>query len=131
MKTAPHVVEPKNLGAVDEILHLGEYWNEGLLRQHKNEIMATNFAMVNGAIHQIAKSIISKADTQFKNEPKERHLFATALTPGGNVHHLDSILQDVQTLHLITGEASAIGSYIVGTIADAINSMRRSLSNFD
>ncbi|MEG6616631.1 PRK06851 family protein [Peptococcaceae bacterium 1198_IL3148] len=152
--TAPHVVDPKNPGAVDEILHLGEYWNEGLLRQHKNEIMATNarvgrlfkiaysqlaeakvikderdgyydeatnFAMVNGVIHQIAKSIISKADTQFKNEPKERHLFATALTPGGNVHHLDSILQDVQTLHLITGEASAIGSYIVGTIADAIN----------
>lgn len=152
--TAPHVVDPQTPGAVDEILNLGEYWNEDLLRKCKEKIMvskarvsrlfkiaysqlaeakvikderdtyydeATNFAMVNGVIHEIAKSIVSKADIQFDIEPKERHLFATALTPGGNVHHLDSILQGVETLHLITGEATAIGSYIVGTITDAIN----------
>ncbi|WP_031517892.1 PRK06851 family protein [Desulfofalx alkaliphila] len=152
--TAPHVTEPKNPGAVDEILYLGDYWNEDLLRKNKDKIMAakarvsrlfkiaycqlaeakvikdeldsyydeaSNWAMVNGTIHEIAKSIFSKADLQFKKIPEERHLFATAFTPKGKVHHLDSILQDVETLHLITGEAGAIASHMVGTLAHAVN----------
>ncbi|HHW43578.1 MAG TPA: hypothetical protein GXX25_07180 [Desulfotomaculum sp.] len=40
--TAPHVVDPKNPGAVDEIIHLGDHWNEEGLRAHKKEIMALN-----------------------------------------------------------------------------------------
>jgi len=31
--TSPHVVDPKNPGAVDEIIHLGDYWNEEALRE--------------------------------------------------------------------------------------------------
>lgn len=34
--TAPHVVDPKNPGAVDEIIHLGDYWNEDGIREPKN-----------------------------------------------------------------------------------------------
>lgn len=40
--TAPHVVDPKNPGAVDEIVHLGDHWNEEGLRAHKKEILALN-----------------------------------------------------------------------------------------
>ncbi len=40
--TAPHVVDPKNPGAVDEIIHLGDYWNEQSIRANKNEILACN-----------------------------------------------------------------------------------------
>lgn len=40
--TAPHVVDPKNPGAVDEIIHLGDYWSESGLRAHKREIMEAN-----------------------------------------------------------------------------------------
>jgi len=40
--TAPHVVDPKNPGAVDEILHLGDFWNEDLLRKNKEAILTTN-----------------------------------------------------------------------------------------
>jgi len=40
--TAPHIVDPKNPGAVDEIIHLGDYWNDAEMRKHKEEIMATN-----------------------------------------------------------------------------------------
>ena len=29
--TAPHIVDPKNPGAVDEIINLGDYWDEGNL----------------------------------------------------------------------------------------------------
>lgn len=40
--TAPHVVDPKNPGAVDEILNLGEYWNESGLVKDKHEIINYN-----------------------------------------------------------------------------------------
>ncbi|MCR4401765.1 MAG: PRK06851 family protein [Firmicutes bacterium] len=40
--TAPHVVDPKNPGAVDEIMNLGEFWDEKALRACKREIMEAN-----------------------------------------------------------------------------------------
>ncbi len=40
--TAPHVVDPKNPGAVDEIIHLGDHWNAGGLIRNKDEILASN-----------------------------------------------------------------------------------------
>lgn len=40
--TAPHVVDPKNPGAVDEILNLGEYWNESGLVKDKYDIINYN-----------------------------------------------------------------------------------------
>ncbi|HEX3046272.1 MAG TPA: PRK06851 family protein, partial [Bacillota bacterium] len=40
--TSPHVVDPRNPGAVDEILHLGDFWNEAGMRQGRSEIIALN-----------------------------------------------------------------------------------------
>jgi len=40
--TAPHTVDPRNPGAVDEIIHLGDYWNEEKIKQHREEIIAGN-----------------------------------------------------------------------------------------
>ncbi|ABN51672.1 MAG TPA: ATPase [Hungateiclostridium thermocellum] len=40
--TAPHVVDPKNPGAVDEIIHLGDFWNEKELRKNKEGILRDN-----------------------------------------------------------------------------------------
>ena len=37
--TAPHVVDPKTPGAVDEIINLGEFWNETGISANKNEII--------------------------------------------------------------------------------------------
>ncbi|MTI80316.1 MAG: hypothetical protein FH758_05440 [Firmicutes bacterium] len=152
--TAPHVVDPKNPGVVDEIIHLGDHWNEPEIRKSKEEVLASNarvgrlfeiaysqlaeakiirdelnnyyddainYGQVNGVIHEIAKSIVSKAKIQFAEEPYERHLFATAFTPNGQAHHLDTILQDVEKLYLVSGDATATGSYVVGTIADAMH----------
>jgi hypothetical protein len=44
--TAPHVVDPKNPGAVDEIIHLGDYWDEHAMRAPANRdaILKTNAA---------------------------------------------------------------------------------------
>lgn len=40
--TAPHIVDPKTPGAVDEIIHLGDFWDEKGLRANKDEVLASN-----------------------------------------------------------------------------------------
>ena len=37
--TAPHIVDPKDPGAVDEIINLGDYWNVEPLEKNKDEII--------------------------------------------------------------------------------------------
>ncbi len=39
--TAPHIVDPKNPGAVDEIVNLGEYWDAEGIRQHREAVIST------------------------------------------------------------------------------------------
>lgn len=38
--TSPHIVDPKHPGCVDEILNLGEYWDESKLVNNKAEIVS-------------------------------------------------------------------------------------------
>lgn len=40
--TSPHVVDPRNPGAVDEIIHLGDHWNEAGLRASREAILKLN-----------------------------------------------------------------------------------------
>ncbi len=40
--TAPHIVDPKNPGAVDEIVHLGDYWDEAGMRRNREPILHLN-----------------------------------------------------------------------------------------
>jgi len=40
--TAPHVVDPINPGAVDEIINLGDYWDRDGIKQNKENVMKIN-----------------------------------------------------------------------------------------
>lgn len=40
--TAPHVLDPRNPGAVDEIIHLGDYWNEAGMRANREQVLRLN-----------------------------------------------------------------------------------------
>ncbi|WP_418791577.1 PRK06851 family protein [Phosphitispora sp. TUW77] len=57
--TAPHVVDPKNPGAVDEIVHLGDFWDENLLRKNKSAILKTNHLV--GRFFQMAYFALKEA----------------------------------------------------------------------
>lgn len=48
--TAPHVIEPRYPGAVEEIINLGEAWNSGEIRKNKEMIVKT--AKENSAAHE-------------------------------------------------------------------------------
>ena len=38
--TAPHVVDPKHPGGIDEILNFGQFWNEDGIREHRDSLVA-------------------------------------------------------------------------------------------
>ncbi|WP_366922668.1 PRK06851 family protein [Metallumcola ferriviriculae] len=57
--TAPHVVDPKNPGAVDEIIHLGDHWQETVIRKFKNEVLAVNKRV--GRLFNIAYRSLAEA----------------------------------------------------------------------
>lgn len=40
--TAPHIVDPKNPGAIDEILDLGQCWNRKEIEKNKKELLECN-----------------------------------------------------------------------------------------
>ncbi|MGQ9556393.1 MAG: PRK06851 family protein [Desulfurispora sp.] len=78
--TAPHVVDPKNPGAVDEIVHLGDYWDEENLRRHKKEILASNREV--GRLFRRAYSYLAAAKL-FLDEVESYYQDTQALDTGG------------------------------------------------
>lgn len=40
--TAPHIVDPKNPGAVDMIVNLGDFWNEDGIRENREDVLNSN-----------------------------------------------------------------------------------------
>lgn len=136
--TAPHVVDPKNPGAVDEIIHLGDYWNEEGLRAHKKDILAVNrevgrlfkraysylaaakifldevksYYRDTGALNvgALDKKVLELTHEIFESKPRQtdnpkaRHLFATAITPKGPESHLDTIVDNLEKRYIILGD---------------------------
>ncbi len=153
--TAPHIVDPKYPGAVDEIVNLGEYWDENKLRAAKAEILSTtkrisrlfsiayshlaeakvirdemegyvsecmNFGGVNRLTAELIQDILGPIREQSEAEPRDRHLFCSAITPDGVVHHLESLLTDIERLFLIKGTPGSGRSTLVETVARAAHS---------
>lgn len=115
--TSPHTVDPKNAGAVETILNMGEFWDEAAIMANKSEIMrcnreissyfrkAYNFLEAAGSIYrncclpiqenkvkekveEIINDIPSPSE---KNKGKVRKLFADAVTPEGIVSYTDGL----------------------------------------
>jgi Cdc6-like AAA superfamily ATPase len=131
--TAPHVVDPVNPGAVDEVLNMGDCWNEeGFKRFRKNiidinkEVGKTfrrayrfigaakavhddwsnynNEALNNSKLNKLKEELKGKIiTTEVSSSGIERHLFATALTPNGIVTYVDIILSGYNNVYVLNG----------------------------
>lgn len=145
--TAPHIVDPKNPGAVDEIINLGEYWDESVIQKAKPKIMHCNYQ--NGRYFQAAYYALKEAQIaleewefyvkEFQNwqainqmtlnvekklfsagkggNGKERHLFAWSHTPQGKVQYIDTLLNDISTLYTLEGQPGTGKSTFLSRIA--------------
>lgn len=63
--TAPHVCDPRNPGAVDEIVHLGDFWDEGKLQAAKEQILQSNYRisrLFQTAYHHLAEAKIIREE---------------------------------------------------------------------
>ncbi|OAT79977.1 PRK06851 family protein [Desulfotomaculum copahuensis] len=151
--TAPHVVDPKNPGAVDEIIHLGDYWDEKGLRAGKAQILALNrevgrlfkraysyLAAANlfleevrgyyrdtgafnaGAFDRLSLELthdIFNGKPRQTDNPRARHLFATANTPDGSISYLDTIVSHLKKRYIINGDDGTGKTTLVRRLLDA------------
>lgn len=150
--TAPHVVDPVNPGAVSEIIHLGDYWNEAKLRAAREQILAVNrrlgrlfataysqlaeakvirdemesyvtesmrFAPVNQLTADLTREILGERPGRYEAEPWARHLFRSAVSPDGVVHHIGSLLTEVKQLYLLKGRPGSGRSTLVEAVSRA------------
>ena len=131
--TAPHVVDPINPGAVDSIIHLGDYWDEEGIRKNRDAVIsnservrsifgrAYNYLAAAGKMYD---NLVSIYESAIKNEElykfaakvigdelihKEicsnqgdiKKYFATAITPSGFEHFIDTLLFGYKKIYLI------------------------------
>ncbi|MGI6468847.1 MAG: hypothetical protein GXZ09_01160 [Syntrophomonadaceae bacterium] len=131
--TSPHVVDPVYPGAVDEILNLGDYWDQAMLKAHRKEIMhltqeiAKCFLRAYGRLreccmaydelkHYYAENRISRSLKRnlqaltadflagsVSDYRALRHLFAGALTPGGLITRLETLIDQETAIFAVKG----------------------------
>jgi hypothetical protein len=149
--TEPHVVDPSYPGAVDEIVNLGDYWDQSKLASYKEEIIslrsrvkhqfATTYSSLRMAklardeeiscqdealdyqcFHRLTgelfREIFSQNNSWGEGSPRERHLFASALTPQGIVHYLPSLLEGITFLYLLEGAPGSGKEMILRELAE-------------
>lgn len=155
--TSPHIVDPKNPGAVDEIINLGDYWNESMIRQFKNEIISCNGRIsryFQAAYYSLKEAKNAMDEWEFYLEPcqnwnsidllrykvekdlfkalpkgsgKSRHLFAWGHTPQGRTQYIDTLVHGLKTLYLLKGQPGTGKSTFLAKIADRAQMMGISL----
>ncbi len=116
--TSPHIVDPKNPGCVETIVNMGDFWDEGRLRESKEKIieinkkikgyfaLAYNYLAAAGSIYKnipeccngrivksTAKTIFDEAAGRESvcGKGKIRKLFASATGPAGTISFADSL----------------------------------------
>lgn len=131
--TAPHVVDPRFPGAVDEIINLGQYWNRSQIQENRTEVL-TLTAQVSRCFERVylrlREAAIAYAEwSSFLMEARDqvainrnimalaedfvqgtsfspqasRHLFAAAITPEGVKTTIDSLVDDGFALFGVKG----------------------------
>lgn len=143
--TAPHVIDPRYPGVVDQIINLGDHWDERYLKSHKKEIknlvdeISGSFAAAYDHLHEAKKVYdewkninveamdFEKANQKTEqlmqeifnvNAPMVRHMFAGAITPGGLVNFISNITEDCKTRYILKGLPGTGKSTLIKKIAE-------------
>ena len=151
---APHKVDPKNPGAVDEIINLGEFWDEAKVIAQRESILSSNRETARlyrrayrylaaaklfldevedyyrenrcldmAGLDRLALQVIGEILEGKVNKEgpgrRERHLFATAITPDGPVSYLDTIVSSGFQRYIISGDDGTGKNELIARVKDA------------
>lgn len=149
--TSPHVVDPVNPGAVDSIVHLGDFWDGEALKKCKSHVLesgskikswfgsaycylaaagslydalaqAYEDAMEDGELYKLAARIVGDemAHREIAIKPgRMKKQFASAITPAGVQHHLESIIEGYEKLYMITGPVGLSNTRLLNIAAES------------
>lgn len=143
--TAPHIIDPKYPGAVDEIVNLGDHWNAAHLKRHRKEIVETTIGIGSlfaqayehlkraKRIEEDWEKVISRSmefkevdslterlvGEIFHTSPRVRHLFAGALTPEGAANFIENLTEDCERRYIIKGSPGSGKSTLIDQVAKA------------
>lgn len=135
--TAPHVVDPRYPGAVDYIVNAGDFWDAEFITAHKQDIISltkmiglyfqraynrlkeSNSAwweygsFISEAVNPstVNRNILALTDDFIHGSPKSdrspRHLFAGAITPGGLVTKIETLIDNTWSIFAVKGSPSS------------------------
>jgi hypothetical protein len=151
--TAPHIVDPVNPGAVDEIIHFGNYLNEHGIRENRDSIIKltaeigrlfkqTYRLLAAAALYLEASESCDNAEEGLPQDPWNllalelideilsgrravkgysgvRRLFASAISPGGTVNFLNTLVEGLDYVYIIHGGNRKAKSKVIERVADA------------
>lgn len=122
--TAPHVIDPRFPGAVDEIINIGQFWTRDRISEHRAEIIALSssiagcfsraYLRLNEAwlayrewsslisdgkdVAAVNRNVGALAEDFLRgsslSHDAPRHLFAAAITPQGVVNRIESLIDN-------------------------------------
>ncbi|MBZ9689096.1 PRK06851 family protein [Clostridium estertheticum] len=146
--TSPHVVDPINPGAVDEVLNMGDCWNEEGFKKYRHKIIDINkkvgktfkrayrffgaaklvyddWYTYNSEALNINKLNLLKENlkeslftTSPSNVGNDRHLFATAFTPNGIVTYIENLCADYKKIYVLKGGPGTGKSNVLEFLSD-------------
>jgi hypothetical protein len=135
--TSPHIIDPLYPGAVDEILNFGDFWDEQVIKAHRKQIIQLTrevsrcYAQAYSRLQESAlaqdelKSYYAESqDSKPLNRNIQaltadylagsvsdyrpaRHLFGGALTPGGLITKLDTLINNQTAVFAVKGSPGA------------------------
>jgi len=143
--THPHLVDPQNPGAVDELINLGEFWDESELIKNRDRIVEVNkktgdcfhyayrHLKVSGEIYRHMLATTKRAldlDSLYKLVaelrekifghknpvkflPKQRSLFAGAITPEGPINYLNTIFIPEKPMEVVSTAPKRVKSLFI------------------
>lgn len=144
--TAPHVWEPSLVGAKEELVNLGQFWNSQLLREQKNEILSLNnkkssayrraysYLRSCGNLRAVTDSLLKKATDHQKLRATAERLARSLELESGRMrtvpaitraismigkYKFDTFEQNSQKLWKV-GAFYGVGEWFLGELADCL-----------
>jgi len=135
--TAPHIVDPRYPGAVDSIINLGDFWDSAAILAGKPQIInltdkiGMQFQRAYNRLREaqcawwewgsfvgtavdpsiVNRNILALTDDFIQNAPKSerppRHLFAGAITPGGVVTKIETLIDGTWSVFAVQGSPAS------------------------